>query len=227
MGTTDQALIWIEAAEQCHQTDLRLACTSRLVQRLLGADPSGGIAASIVDVRQLGKLDYSKRQLVLALVLAAARQLAPSSQRLAYSPPSDADIAAAIQQANKTSDCELRTPEFLQLAALLRPGQVEPAARLKVPGGEWRLLVYPNGSAEEHKGHLSGELWCYAMSNCACMPRVCPANSLHPQMQTTAWGCSVCLLLFGMANGTRLPCHSICVRRFYAPPRVAQQEWQA
>lgn len=199
--STEEAAIWIEAAEQCQQPELRLACVSRLVQRLLGKEPGpAALASSIADAAELERIDKGTLLLLLGLVAGSARQLVPREQLLAYTAPSRGDIAASQQQATGVGSFEWRIERFSE-----QPAQV--GSRLMSPtfvagGREWQLALYPNGVFGS-EGYLSGEglssgvricIWlhlrlavwlsCIATS-WPCMPfkSTSPPLRTHPHLQ--------------------------------------------
>ena len=156
MPSTEEAITWIEAAEQCQQTELRLACVSRLVQQLVGKEPAGReLAAGIADAALLEGCDKGTLLLLLGLVTGAVRQLAPRTQLLDYKAPSSGAIATALQHAASSGSYEWRIEHFSQ-----QPAQV--GSKLSSPwfmagGREWQLTLYPYGSFQENAGHLSSE----------------------------------------------------------------------
>lgn len=166
MRTTDEAVTWIEAAEQCQQPALRLACVARLAQWLLAREPADDLGASIADAQQLERLDSATMALVLGLVTGAARQMATRKQPLAYRAPSDGSIATAIQQAANPADYEWRIELYSQQPA--QPGDALRPPWFKAGGREWQLLVYPGGITQEDAGHLSGEQQCNTCTRAYC-----------------------------------------------------------
>lgn len=152
MHSTEEAVAWIEAADRCQQTELRLACVTRLVQRLVGTGATEhSLAASIADAAQLQQCDKSTLLLLLGMVADAARQ-----DRLdPYIAPKTSDLSKAVRQSANPCSFEWRLSRFMQ-----RPVQPGVAALLDgfmAGGREWQLVLYPNGKNQESAGNLSGE----------------------------------------------------------------------
>lgn len=75
-ATTEELVAWADAAEDCEQADLRLACISRLAQRLVENAPSeNALAAGIADAAQLEGCSKCTLLLLLGLMAGANRQL--------------------------------------------------------------------------------------------------------------------------------------------------------
>lgn len=156
MQSADESVAWIEAAEQCQQAELRLACIARLVQRLISKAPSGcDLASSIADAAQLERCDKSTLVLVLGLVAGAGRTLIPRHQLLAYQPPSDGAIAAALEHAANPGSYEWRIEQFSQQPS--QPGNTLQSPWFVAAGRQWQMTLYPNGQSDEAEGSIACE----------------------------------------------------------------------
>lgn len=150
----DELITWIEAAEQCQQTSLRLTCMAQLAQRLMTQAPTGNaLASSMADAAQVERCDKGTLVQLLGLVAAAGRQLATREGLLAYKAPAGGDIAAAIEQAANPGSFEWRIEQFSQQPA--QPGNELKSPWFMAGGREWQLTLYPNGNRQENEGHLS------------------------------------------------------------------------
>lgn len=156
MQSTDESVAWIEAAEQCQQAELRLACISRLVQRLIAKAPADcALASSIADAAQLKRCDKSTLLLVLGLVAGSGRNLIPRHQLLAYQPPSDGAIATSLEQAANPGSYEWRIEQFSQQPS--QPGNALHSPWFMAAGRQWQIKLYPNGANNGVEGHISCE----------------------------------------------------------------------
>ena len=195
MDRADELITWIEAAEQCQQTSLRLTCMAQLAQLLMAQAPTGNaLASSMADAAQLERCDKGTLVQLLGLVAAASRQLAPSEGLLAYKAPADGDIAAAIEQAANPGSFEWRIEQFSQQPA--QPGSKLSSPWFMAGGREWQLTLYPNGSSQESDGHVSrkwqsislqASAWERGMRKRGVLERsacpvgmMCVANRVHP-----------------------------------------------
>lgn len=161
MHSTEEAVAWIEAADRCQQTELRLACVTRLVQRLVGTDAAEhSLAASIADATQLQQCDKSTLLLLLGMVTDAARQ----DRRDPYVAPKTSEVSKAVRQSANPGSYEWRLSRFTQRP--VQPGVAAPSGWFMAGGREWQLILYPNGVDQECEGHLSGE--CSWPTNVLC-----------------------------------------------------------
>ncbi|PRW58089.1 MATH domain and coiled-coil domain-containing protein [Chlorella sorokiniana] len=153
-GSTEELIAWTDAGEHCEQTDLRLACTAHLAQRLVARAPgSQNLAAGIADAEQLEGCSKRTLLLLLGLVTGAGRQLASAEQLLGYAAATNDEVTAAQQQARNPGTFEWRIAQFSQ-----QPAQVGHA--LKSPwfsagGRQCQLSAYLNGDTAQSEGHLS------------------------------------------------------------------------
>lgn len=150
-----QLVVWADAAEQCEQTDLRLACAAQLARRLILASTPGehALPAGIADAAQLEGCSNSTLLLILGLVTGAGRQLVRQEKLQAYEAQATDSIAAALQQASSPGSFEWRIEQFAQQPA--QRGRSLQSPWFMSGGREWRLSVYLNGDNEEAEGHVS------------------------------------------------------------------------
>lgn len=147
-------------AEQCEQTELRLACAAQLAQRLVAQAPgSHALAASIADAAQLKGCSKNTLLLLLGLVTEAGRQLIPSEQLLTYKGPSRDIVTAAQQRAANPGTYEWRIERFSQQPE--QPGLKVQSPWFKAGGRKWCMRAYPHGHDAEAAGHVSGGCWSF------------------------------------------------------------------
>lgn len=170
--SAEELAAWIEAAEQCQQVPLKLACVGQLVQRLVCQDPTENMAAGIADAMHLQRLDKSTLLLVLGLVTGANRRLVPSAQRRAFRAPSQETIASCICSSANPGSFEWRIDRFSRLPA--QPGIGLGSPWFIAGGRTWRLELYPNGDNVQSEGNLSGAGSC---NDCSLGAYLAPLNS--------------------------------------------------
>lgn len=206
-SSAEQLVVWADAAEQCEQTDLRLACAAQLAQRLVLASTPGehALPAGIADAAQLEGCSNSTLLLILGLVTGAFRQLAPQAsismfgfkaprrQPGAYKAPATDSIAAALQQAASPGSFEWRIEKFAQQPA--QRGRSLQSPWFMSGGREWQLLVYLNGDSQVSEGHVSrkwGRLYVAPGSNTNTTPAAVKVLHLEIRNSHATTSCVTC-----------------------------------
>ena len=199
--------MWADAAEDCEQTELRLACTAQLAQRLVAKAPGSlALASGIADAAQLEGCSKITLLLLLGLVTGVGRQLIPSEQLTAYKGPSRDIVTAAQQQAANPGSFEWRIEQFSQQPE--QPGQKVQSPWFEAGGREWCIRAYPHGQNAEVAGHVSGGfccLQCVHVVHQACMQRLHAALYCSWDLADAFFATPSCAAVFVIAKEGSAP----------------------